>query len=132
GRGLRTGRHLELPGDAGVRPRHADSHRLPADERRHLPRRPRPHRPVPQPLLQDLTRRGAPGGFYARGMPDWTLPNFRADLRGELEAGMEEHRAEVEAIATGPWPPTFADTIEALERAGQRLQLAAAPRRRGL
>ncbi|HEV7536281.1 MAG TPA: M3 family metallopeptidase, partial [Acidimicrobiia bacterium] len=28
------------------------------------------------------------------------------------------------AIAAGPWPPTFADTIEALERAGQRLHLA--------
>ena len=57
-------------------------------------------------------------------MSDWTLPDFDADLRAELEAGMAEHRAEVEAVAAGPWPPTFGDTIEALERAGQRLHLA--------
>ena len=57
-------------------------------------------------------------------MPDWTLPDFDADLAAELEAGMAEHRGEIEAIAAGPWPPTFADTIEALERAGQRLHLA--------
>src|SRR5437867_8560134 len=37
---------------------------------------------------------------------------------------MAEHRGEIEAIAAGPWPPTFADTIEALERAGGRLHLA--------
>ena len=57
-------------------------------------------------------------------MPHWTLPDFRADLRAELEAGMAEHVGEVEAIAAGPWPPTFTDTVEALERAGQRLHLA--------
>src|SRR4051812_30492201 len=37
---------------------------------------------------------------------------------------MAEHRAEVDAIADGPWPPTFEDTIAALERAGARLHLA--------
>jgi peptidyl-dipeptidase Dcp len=52
------------------------------------------------------------------------VPDFAVDLGPELEAGMVEHRAEVEAVAAGPWPPTFADTIEALERAGQRLHLA--------
>jgi peptidyl-dipeptidase Dcp len=52
------------------------------------------------------------------------LPDFGVDLGPELEAGMAEHRAEIEAIAAGPWPPTFADTIEALERAGPRLHLA--------
>ncbi|HKY75790.1 MAG TPA: M3 family metallopeptidase, partial [Acidimicrobiia bacterium] len=57
-------------------------------------------------------------------MPDWTLPDFDVDLEAELEAGIAEHRAEIAAIAAGPWPPTFADTIEALERAGQRLHLA--------
>jgi hypothetical protein len=57
-------------------------------------------------------------------MANWILPDFRADLRAELEAGMAEHQAEVEAIAAGPWPPTFAETIEALERAGPRLHLA--------
>jgi peptidyl-dipeptidase Dcp len=56
-------------------------------------------------------------------LPPWTLPAFDADLRAELEAGMAEHRAQVAAIAAGPWPPTFDDTIGALERAGQRLHL---------
>jgi peptidyl-dipeptidase Dcp len=57
-------------------------------------------------------------------MPDWILPDFDIDLEAELEAGIAEHRAEIESIAAAPWPPTFADTIEALERAGQRLHLA--------
>lgn len=52
------------------------------------------------------------------------LPDFGVDLGPELEAGMAEHRVEIEVIAAGPWPPTFADTIEALERAGGRLHLA--------
>jgi peptidyl-dipeptidase Dcp len=54
----------------------------------------------------------------------YCLPDFDVDLGPELEAGMAEHRAEIEAIAAGPWPPTFTDTIEALERAGGRLDLA--------
>jgi peptidyl-dipeptidase Dcp len=49
---------------------------------------------------------------------------FDADLGPELDVAMAEHRAEVEAIADGPWPPTFEDTIAALERAGQRLHVA--------
>lgn len=56
--------------------------------------------------------------------PGLSLPDFGLDLGPELEAGMAEHRAEIEAIAAGPWPPTFADTIDALERAGGRLHLA--------
>ncbi|HEX6493736.1 MAG TPA: hypothetical protein VF112_09505, partial [Candidatus Dormibacteraeota bacterium] len=51
-------------------------------------------------------------------------PDFDVDLASELEAAMVEHRAEIDAIAAGPWPPGFADTIEALERAGERLHLA--------
>ena len=56
--------------------------------------------------------------------PGLRLPDFAVDLGPELEAAMEEHLAEIEAIATGSWSPTFADTIEALERAGERLHLA--------
>ncbi len=41
------------------------------------------------------------------------LPAFRA--------GMEEHKAEIEAIVSDPAPPTFANTIEALERSGRAL-----------
>lgn len=50
--------------------------------------------------------------------------DFGVDLGPELEAAMAEHRAEVGVIAAGPWPPTFEDTIEALERAGERLHRA--------
>jgi len=49
---------------------------------------------------------------------------FDVDLAPELEAAMAEQRAEVEAIADGPWPPAFEDTIAALERSGQRLHVA--------
>jgi peptidyl-dipeptidase Dcp len=39
-------------------------------------------------------------------------------------AGMAAHRAEVEAIAIDPEPPTVENTLEALERAGQLLDRA--------
>jgi len=56
----------------------------------------------------------------------YALPPFD-DVRTEhyrpaFDAGMAEHRAEVEAIATDPEPPTFENTLVALERAGQLLQ----------
>ena len=44
-----------------------------------------------------------------------------------LEAAIAEKRAEVAAIADNPEPPTFANTLEALEASGP----AADPRRRG-
>jgi peptidyl-dipeptidase Dcp len=50
--------------------------------------------------------------------------SFDVALGPELEAAMAAHRAEVDAIAAGPWPPTFEDTIGALERSGARLHLA--------
>src|SRR5690242_19915612 len=53
-----------------------------------------------------------------------TGPDFDVDFGPELDAAMAEHLAAVEAIATGPWPPTFEDTIVALERAGRRLHRA--------
>ena len=56
----------------------------------------------------------------------YALPPFD-DVRTEhyrpaFDAGMAGHRAEVEAIATDPEPPTFENTLVALERAGQLLQ----------
>jgi peptidyl-dipeptidase Dcp len=41
--------------------------------------------------------------------------------RPAFDAGRAEHRAEVEAIAANPEPPTFENTVEALERAGRLL-----------
>jgi peptidyl-dipeptidase Dcp len=50
-----------------------------------------------------------------------TGPDFDVDLGEEIEAAMAEHLAAVDAIATGPWPPSFEDTVAALERAGRRV-----------
>ncbi len=52
------------------------------------------------------------------------LPDFDVDLGPELETAMAEHRAEVEAIVATDESATFANTIEALERSGQRLHRA--------
>jgi peptidyl-dipeptidase Dcp len=45
--------------------------------------------------------------------PDHFLPAFKVAIA--------ENRREIEAIANGPQPATFANTVEALERAGQLL-----------
>src|SRR5690606_30543749 len=42
-----------------------------------------------------------------------------------LERGMAEHLEEIEAIAKNPEPPTFENTIVALERSGELLERAA-------
>ena len=41
--------------------------------------------------------------------------------REAFDLGVAEQRAEVEAVATDPEPPTFANTVEALERSGATL-----------
>ncbi len=54
------------------------------------------------------------------------LPPFdriqNADYAPALEQGMAEHLKEVEAIADDPAPPTFENTIVALERSGRLLE----------
>jgi peptidyl-dipeptidase Dcp len=45
----------------------------------------------------------------------------RAHFAPAFETALAEHRAEVEAIANNPAAPTFANTIEALEKAGKTL-----------
>jgi peptidyl-dipeptidase Dcp len=42
-------------------------------------------------------------------------------VRAAFDAGMAEQRAEVDAITGNPAPPTFANTVEALERSGRLL-----------
>jgi len=63
-------------------------------------------------------------------LADWAgpydgLPPFdqvRPELFGPaLQVAIDERRREIEAIANNPAPPTFANTVEAMERAGQRL-----------
>jgi peptidyl-dipeptidase Dcp len=62
--------------------------------------------------------------FRASTLP-FELPPF-ADIREDhylpaFERGMAEQLAEVAAIASNPEPPTFANTVEALERTGALL-----------
>jgi peptidyl-dipeptidase Dcp len=47
-----------------------------------------------------------------------------AALKPALEAGMAAHLAEIDAIANNPAKPSFANTIEAMERAGDALDRA--------
>jgi len=42
-------------------------------------------------------------------------------FRPAIEQGMAEHLAEIEAIGADPEPPSFANTLEALERSGRLL-----------
>src|SRR6476646_9688250 len=63
--------------------------------------------------------------FSTRSERPFELPPF--DEIGEehfapaFDAGMAEHRAEVDAIIGNPEPPSFDNTVVALERAGQLL-----------
>jgi peptidyl-dipeptidase Dcp len=63
----------------------------------------------------------------------WTGPNGGepafdkmdlAQIKPALEAGMAAHLAEIDAIANNPAKPSFANTIEAMERAGEPLDRA--------
>src|SRR5205085_3013028 len=47
-----------------------------------------------------------------------------ADYQPAIEAGMKEELAEIERIANNPAPPTFANTIEAMEKSGRLLARA--------
>jgi len=46
------------------------------------------------------------------------------DYQPAIEEGMRQHLGEIRAIADNPEPPTFANTIEAMERAGALLSRA--------
>ena len=54
---------------------------------------------------------------FDRIAPGHFLPAF--------DVALKEARAEIDAIAAGPEPPTFANTIEALERSGRTLDRVA-------
>ena len=65
--------------------------------------------------------------FFAEWTAPYGLPPF-ALIRPErfppaFDRGMAEHDAEIAAIAGAAEPPSFANTIEALERAGRLLEL---------
>src|SRR5581483_5274722 len=61
---------------------------------------------------------------------DWTgpfgLPDFSAAtpdrFRPAFDAALAQHRAEIDRIAADAAQPTFANTIEALEKSGRELE----------
>ncbi len=63
--------------------------------------------------------------FFSPSPLPFQAPQFDriqdADFKPALEEGMRRQKAEVEAIASNPEPPTFANTLVALEKTGQLL-----------
>ena len=66
---------------------------------------------------------GPSNPFYAASTLPFQAPPFDkikdGDYQPAIEAGMAQQLAEVRAIADNPEPPTFENTIVALEKAGQ-------------
>ncbi|MFL5272285.1 MAG: M3 family metallopeptidase [Anaeromyxobacteraceae bacterium] len=72
--------------------------------------------PTPSPLLAPWT------GPYG-GVPPFDRVKV-AEFAPAVEAAMAEHLAEVERIANDPAPPSFENTLVALERSGRALERA--------
>jgi peptidyl-dipeptidase Dcp len=68
---------------------------------------------------------GPSNPFYAPSTLPFQAPPFDkikdSDYQPAIDAGMAQQIAEVEAIANNPAPPTFENTIVAMERTGQLL-----------
>ncbi len=68
---------------------------------------------------------GPSNPFYAPSTLPFQAPPFNkikdSDYQPAIDAGMAQQIKEVEAIANNPAPPTFENTLVALERAGQLL-----------
>ncbi len=69
-----------------------------------------------------------PNPLMARSVLPFQAPPFDrikdTDYQPAIEAGMKEQLAEIARIADDPAPPTFANTIEAMERSGELLSRA--------
>jgi peptidyl-dipeptidase Dcp len=55
------------------------------------------------------------------GVPPWDMVNSD-DFLGAFDAAIEQSSADIEAIANNPEPPTFENTLVAMESAGQTLE----------
>jgi peptidyl-dipeptidase Dcp len=66
---------------------------------------------------------GPANPFYAASTLPFQAPDFSkikdTDFQPAIDAGMAEQLKEVEAIANNPAPPTFENTLVALEKSGQ-------------
>jgi peptidyl-dipeptidase Dcp len=86
--------------------------------------------PGPTPAAAAATPAATPAAATNPLLAEWAgpyggVPAFDrvelADLEPALEAGMARQLAEIEAIAADPAPPTFENTIVAMERSGREL-----------
>ena len=79
-------------------------------------RRRRPRRP----LRFRTTSCSPTGPARTTGVPPWD--KVKPELFTQaFQFGIDEQRREIDAIANNPAAPTFANTIEAMEKTGQRL-----------
>ena len=73
---------------------------------------------------------GPSNPFYATSTLPFHAPPFDKikdeDYQPAIEAGMAEELSEIQAIADNPAPPTFENTLVAMEKTGQLLQRARA------
>ena len=78
------------------------------------------------PALASSTDFGPNNPFFAPSTLPFQAPPFDKikdeDYQPAMEAGMAEELKEVQAIANNPAPPTFENTIVAMEKSGQLLQ----------
>jgi peptidyl-dipeptidase Dcp len=79
---------------------------------------------------QEAAEPQAANPFFAPSTLPYQMPHFDR-IRDEhyapaLERGMAEQRVEMEAIANNPEPPTFDNTIVAMEKTGELLQRTSA------
>ena len=77
-----------------------------------------PSAATPSPTANPLT---SPWGGPYGGVPPFDRVQVE-DLAAALEAGMADQITAIEQIAANPAPPTFENTIAALERSGRPLQ----------
>jgi peptidyl-dipeptidase Dcp len=79
---------------------------------------------VPSPA-RTIAQFGPSNPFYATPAPPFFAPPFDKirdrDYQPAIEAGMAEQKREILVIADNPAPPTFENTVVAMEKSGQLL-----------
>ena len=81
------------------------------------------------PATESTTAAQAQNPLFTASTLPFQAPPFDklkdADYQPAIEEGMRQHLAEIREIADNPEPPTFENTIEAMERSGELLTRSA-------
>ncbi len=89
----------------------------------------RPAAVAPQTTAAPQAATAASNPFFTASTLPYQAPPFDkikdADYQPAIDEGMKRQRAEIDVIANDPAAPTFANTIEAMERTGELLTRAA-------